>query len=91
MLHEVTYSKEEPKNELEESFHDCFEDKEEAIASIDNHEEFRDEDFVWESPKIKEPATLSFNEMKQPKVLPHIHNAKNLTVVCEQADLLHWH
>ena len=39
----------------------------------------------------KEPATLSFNEMVQPKVLPHIHDVKNLTVKCEQDDSLHRH
>ena len=91
VLHEVIDSEEEPEDELEERFHDCFEDEDEVSASINNHDEFRDEDFVWGLPETKEPATLSFNEMEQPKILPHIHNAKNLTVECDQADLLHWH
>ena len=34
MLHEVTDSEGEPEDELEERFHDCFEDKDKVIASI---------------------------------------------------------
>ena len=41
--------------------------------------------------RTKKPATFSFNKKEQPKVLQYIHDAKNLTVECEQADLLHWH
>ena len=77
----------ELEEELEEKIHDCFKDEDEVIANVDNHDEFRDEDFVWRSPETKELANLSFNEVEQPKVLPHIHDAKNLTLECEQADL----
>ena len=91
MLHEVTDSEGDPEDEFEERFNDCYEVEDEVIAHIYNHDEFRDEDVVWGLPEIKEPANLSFNEMDQPKVLPHIHDAKNLTVECEQNDLLHWH
>ena len=82
MLNGVTDSEGELEYELEEKFHDCFEDEDEVIANVDNHDKFRDEDFVWGSPKTKGPTTLSFNEMEQLKVLPHIHDAKNLTVEC---------
>ena len=91
MLHEVTDSEGELENELEETFQDCFEDEGEIIANVNNNNEFRDEDFVWGSSETKESATLSFNKMEQPKVLLHIHDAKNLTVECKQADLLCWH
>ena len=83
MLHEVTDSQGEPDNELEERFHDCFEDEDDVIASIDTHNEFGDKDFVWRLPEIKEPAILSFNEMKQPKILTHCQVLKNLSVECD--------
>ena len=47
MLHEVIDSEREPEDKLYERFHDCFEDEDEVIACIDNHDEFRDDNFVW--------------------------------------------
>ena len=75
VLHDVTDSEAEPEDELEERFLDCFEDEDEdkVIACIENHNEFRDEDLVWGSPETKEPATLSFNEMQQPKILTKVN------------------
>ena len=35
----------------------CFEDKDKVIASVNNHDEFNYEDFVWGSLEAKEPAT----------------------------------
>ena len=46
MLHEVTDSEGELEDELEEKFHNCFEDEDEVIAIVDHHDELRDEDFV---------------------------------------------
>ena len=90
-LNEVTDSEGELKDKHKEKFHDCFEDEDEVIASIDNHDEFRDKDFVWGLTEIKELATLSFSLMEQLNILPCVHEAKNLTVECEQTVLLHWH
>ena len=35
---------------------------------------------MWGEPGAKESITLSFNEVEQPTVLPHVNDAKNLTV-----------
>ena len=42
MLNEATDSHGELEDEFEEKFHDCFEDEDEVIANIDNHDELID-------------------------------------------------
>ena len=68
------------EDDSKENFLDCFEDEDDIIANVDNHDELRDDDFVWGLTKTKEPATLSFNEVENSTVLLHVHDAKNLTV-----------
>ena len=77
----------ELEDEVKENFYDGFDNESRVVANVDNHDEFRNKDFVWRPPETKELANLSFNEVEQPKVLPRIHDAKNLTVECKQVDL----
>ena len=50
MLHKVMDSEGELEDASNKNFQDYFE-----VEDVDNHDEFRDEDFVWGSPESKDP------------------------------------